>query len=125
MGPSAATASERRICLLRHSAQLSKNNLPDFGKGILSAVDGTHHIKYLFAPSGDKIDVRFHKVQRGLSVTGKVEEVELRLRILGLVLVPVIVDGLFVVVLSAKMALQISVGPFSLKNPKKYPTFGD
>ena len=50
--------------------------------------------KYLFAPSGDKIDVRFHEVQRGLSVTGKVEEVELCLRGHLLVLVPGVADPL-------------------------------
>ena len=62
--------------------------LLDYSKSILSILDGIEHVEYLLAPAGNEMDILLRLADRSLSVSVKVEEVQLCLRILLAVLIP-------------------------------------
>ena len=67
--------------------------LLDYSKSILSILDGIEHVEYLLAPAGNEMDILLRLADRSLSVSVKVEEVQLCLRILLAVLIPRLFDG--------------------------------
>ena len=54
-------------------------NLVDLGESILSAFDSLEHIEDLVAPAGDENHIIRDEPYRSISVSGEVEEIELRL----------------------------------------------